>query len=130
MKPKKKRPQVYTRFVFEDAQRHTISNALLFLLSCKDFSFDSENIEEDCADAALDKFFSNSEEVVLTRGELRATSRAISHTVRSLSADSEKYMFLDHDYPDLISDLTGALEILRDFEPKFQLLVRDLRKFH
>ena len=129
MKPKKnkqQRPNVHTKFNLSDEACRALSDALTFMLNLKDFSLEEEKINYDSADNAEAKLFDKVTE--LTRGEVRAASKAIDVVLIRLQDATDEYAFMEEDFPELLSSLKENLPILQELQPIFKAVVRDLRK--
>ena len=125
-KIKKQKRLIHTHIVFKDEHGDALCNALLFMLGCGDFNFQSEKICAACADTAQEKLCER--DVTLTPGELKASAKAITFALSCLSEDMSKYLFMEDDFPGLLSDLKNSLPFLEEMEPHFQSMVSDLRK--
>lgn len=129
MKPKKnkqQRPNIHTKFSLSDEECRVLSDALTFMLNLKDFSLEEEKINYDSADNAETKLFDKVTE--LTRGEVRATSKAIDVVLLRLPDKADEYAYMEDDFPELLSNLKENLPILQHLQLVFQAVVRDLRK--
>lgn len=129
MKPKKatkQRPNVHMNFQLSDNACSALSDALIFMLCLKDFSFDNAKINYDSASAAQAKLFDK--DTILTRGEVRATAMAIDLVLQKFSADYSNYIYMEEEYPGILADLQGCLPTLKELHPTFILAVKDLRK--
>lgn len=127
MKPKKHKPIVHTRFTFSDAERKALSDALDFLMNCKDFSFDNAKIDPECAFEAAEKI--DNGDCTLTRGELRASAKAVEVAIHALSDTNVDFSYIEEGFPGLISDLKASLSILVSLNPLLQSAVKDLKKY-
>lgn len=125
-KQKKQRPNVHTKFHLSDDACRALADALLFLLSLEDFSFENEKICYDSASSAEEKLFDK--DTTLTRGEVRATAKAIDLVLQTLPANDADYSYMETDYPNILSDLKKEIPILEQLQPVFALVVKDLRK--
>lgn len=125
-KAKKQRPNVHTYYPFNDETCIALSCALLFMLNLNDFSFENEKIDKNSAFNAEEKWFDK--EPDLTRGEVRATAKAIQVVLERSANGFDDYMYIDEEIPDLLADLKNSLTLLCELEPIFQQEVRTLRK--
>ena len=125
-KTKKQRPNVHVEFRMSDEGCRVLSNALLFLLNLKDFSYEEEKINYDSADQAEEKF--TNKETNLTRGEVRATAKAIDVALSRLPDKLSDFEYMEEDFPGLLSDLEKDLPVLQQLQPIFHTAVSDLRK--
>ena len=125
-KNKKQRQNVHCEFRMSDEGCRALSNALLFLLALRDFSFEAEKINYDSADRAEEKLSCN--DANLTRGEVRATAKAIDVSILCLSNSQSDYTYIDDDFPDLLADLERDMPILLELQPIFHTAVKDLSK--
>ncbi|MBR4291946.1 MAG: hypothetical protein IKT52_15120 [Oscillospiraceae bacterium] len=125
-KQKKQRSNVHTYYPFNDEVCSALSNALFFLLNLEDFSFDEAQINMDSTSNAEDKWFCKEPE--LTRGEVRATAKAIQVVLERSSDGLSDYTYMNEEVPGFISDLEKNLPILRELDTIFQEEVRRLKK--
>ena len=125
-KLKKQRPNIHTEFHLTEEACCALSNALLFMLSLCDFSFANEKISYDSTAQAEEKLFDGTTD--LTRGEVRATAKAIDLVLSNLPDKIDEYAYMDSDFPDLRKDLMDELSILKDLKPVFEMAVKDLNK--
>lgn len=129
MKPKKnkkQRPNIHITFSLAPECCVALSNALLFLLNLRDFSFDASKISLDSANEAEDKLFSK--ECELTRGEVRATAKAIDVVLERFPGHQDEFSYMNEEIENLLVDLEKDLPILLQLQPIFQTAVSDLRK--
>lgn len=129
MKPKKSKKQrlnVHVTFSLTDEACQVLSNALVFLQNLNDFSFEIEKISPDSALNAEEKLFDNEKD--LSRGEIRATAKAIDVVLERLPGNHSEFSYMEEDLPDLLSDLERDLELLRHWQPVFHQVVKDLKK--
>ena len=129
MKPKKSKKQrqnVHVEFSFTDDACKALSNALAFMLSMKDFSFEQEKISEESASNAEDKLAYS--ERSLSRGEIRATAKAIDLVLLHIPGNIAEFSYIEDDIPGLLSDLEADLPILQHWKPVFQQVIKDLKK--
>ena len=96
------------------------------MLSLCDFSFANEKISYDSTAQAEEKLFDGTTD--LTRGEVRATAKAIDLVLSNLPDKIDEYAYMDSDFPDLRKDLMDELSILKDLKPVFEMAVKDLNK--
>ena len=125
-KAKKQRLNVHVSFSFTDEACRALSNALVFLQNLHDFSFDQEKISPDSAFNAEEKLFNNEKE--LSRGEIRATAKAIDVVLSNLPNNLADLSYMEEDFPDLLSDLEKDLELLQHWQIVFNQVVKDLKK--
>ena len=125
-KVKKQRLNVHVSFSFTDEACHVLSNALVFLQNLHGFSFDQEKISPDSAFNAEEKLFNNEKD--LSRGEIRATSKAIDVVLSNLPTNRANFAYMEEDLPGLLSDLENNLDLLQHWQIVFQQVVKDLKK--
>ena len=127
IKPKKKqRPNVHTTFSIPEEASTALSHAVLFLLNVKGFSFENEKISMDSAFGAEEKL--SEHETTLTRGEVRATAKALDFVLNCFPLTNKTYDYIDQEVPGLISDIENELSLLQQLLPAFQQAVKDLKK--
>lgn len=129
MKPKKvkkQRSNVHTYYPFTDETCFALSCALLFLLNLTDFSFEDAKIDRNSAYNAEDKWFGKNRD--LTRGEVRATAKAIQVVLERSTNGFAEYTYIDAEIPELLTDLENNLSLLRELDPIFQQEVRTLQR--
>ena len=125
-KPKKQRQNVHVTFQLSSEACGALTNALDFLLSLNDFSFAEEKINWDSASAAAEKLFDC--ETDLTRGEVRATAKAISEVLSRIPVNTSFYSYVEEDYPNLLSELERDIPLLKELQPIFEETVKQLKK--
>lgn len=125
-KVKKQRPNVHVEFALSDEACKALSDALLFLLNLRDFSFDEEKLSSDSANQAEEKLFDR--EMTLTRGEVRATAKAIDTVLLRLPDHFEEFAYMEEGLDYLLEDLKNELPTLQQLQPVFQTAVSGLRK--
>ena len=129
MKPKKAKKQrlnVHVDFSFSDDACKALSDALVFLLNLKEFSFEQEKISEDSASNAEEKLACHVTN--LARGEIRATAKAIDVVLLHLPDNKPNYSYMEEDFPSLLADLEKGLPTLQYLQPIFQQVLKDLKK--
>ena len=125
-KQKKQRPNVHTTFQLSDDACRALADALLFLLSLEGFSFEDAKISYDSASSAEDKLFDK--DTTLTRGEVRATAKAIDIVLQEIPANASNYAYMETDNPNILADLEKDIPIFEELQSVFALVVKDLRK--
>lgn len=128
MKTKKHKPQrkpVYSTFPISDEASVALSHALLFVINLKGFSFESEKISLDSAYSAENKLFDKI--TTLTRGEVRATAKAIDVILELAPDGFSAYSYIDEEIEGLISDVHRGLPIYELLAPVFRQAVINLK---
>lgn len=126
MKHKKSNPYITVTFSMSPDGCRALSNALLFMLNLRGFSFDEAKISQDSAGNAEEKLFSC--ECTLTKGETRATSKAIDTVLERFPGHREEFSYMDNEIDYLLNDLERELPILTQLQPVFHTAVSDFKK--
>lgn len=125
-KSKKQRLNVHVDFSFTDEACHALANALAFLQNLDGFSFDTEKISEESSIRAEEKL--SACEKSLSRGEIRAVSKAIDVVLEQLPGNRSRFSYIEEDLPDLLADLERDMDLLRHWQIVFHEVVKDLKK--
>ena len=125
-KNKPKRPNIHVTMQLEAIEQKAVENALDFLVLCKGFSFKDAKIESDCAYMAADKLTAG--ELEFTRGEIRASAKAIEFASHCLSEHAKELDEVAAECPEVVEDLQDKLPVLNHLLPRYQQIVSDLKK--
>lgn len=129
MKPKKakhNRPNIHVTMNLEENHKKAVERALDFLLVCNSFSFEDAKIERNCAYMAAEKLCTG--ELDFTRGEIRASAKAIEFAIHCLSDHTKELEEVAVDYPEIVKDVQDNFEILNSLLPDYQNLVSEIKK--
>lgn len=129
MKHKKRKPLkpiIHTKLPMTEEDQEAVMNALDFMTLCKSFPYEKAKIDPDCAHAALHKL--SCYELTFTRGELRASAKAVEFAIQCLADRGTEFQEVAEAVPKLIPALEKSLPTLVRLNPDYQVLVADLKK--
>ena len=125
-KQKNSKPNVHIEFSFTREQCRVLIDALDFLMFADVISFEEEKISHDSAFEATEKL--RMCDCTFTRGEVRASAKAVEVAIRELSVGHRDFPDLEEDFDGIIDDLVSNLPVLEELIPVLSKSVQELKK--